>query len=72
MYTVSSYYDYDCRGLEERKTFDSWDEAVDYAHYKVNRGAVILMKNNKTGKELRFESDEYFAEFQGEFPFPMI
>ena len=67
MYEVRGYFDSSFRGLDNLTRGDDWDYIVDYAHEWLQHGDHVIIKNRKTGKEIKLYPDEY--DFDGEFPY---
>ena len=50
-YELSSYFDYDLRGLEDSTTTSDETEREDWIWDKVQKGNIVVCKNWETGKE---------------------
>lgn len=66
-YSVSAYYDEKLRGLEDNITTSDWSEVAEFAHSKLMSGSVIKIVDNNSGNKMIITSDEYRADFDGEF-----
>jgi hypothetical protein len=67
-FQVEGYYDSRYVGLAESMTTNDFSEATDSAHAYLSNGDYTLIFDTKTGKEIRFDPDTYFEDFEGEFP----
>ena len=68
-YTVSSYYDKACSGLEaDLKTAD-WDEVMEFTHGKAMSGNYVVIRNTESGKEITVAPDQYREKFEANFPY---
>lgn len=65
---VEGYYDARYIGLVDSFETDDWSEATDMAHEFLSNGDYTLIFDTKTGGEVRLDPDEYFEDFNGEFP----
>lgn len=66
-FEVRGYYDSDYRGLVDSESFDWYDEAKDYAHELLMSGKDVIIKDIKTGNEVKIACGEYNYKFDGEF-----
>lgn len=67
-FQVEGYYDNRYVGLAESMTTNDFSEATDSAHAYLSNGDYTLIFDTKTGKEIRFDPNTYFEDFDGEFP----
>lgn len=67
-YAVYGYYDEDCRALESSDWCDDWECVKNKVHEYISRGDVVKIKNNETGYSMTITPDEYFNDFEGDFP----
>ncbi len=66
-FEVRGYYDSDYRGLVDSESFDWYDEAKDYAHELLMSGKDVIIKDIKTGNEVKIACGEYNYKFDGDF-----
>ena len=66
-FEVRGYYDSDYRGLTDSESFDWYDEAKDYAHELLMSGKDVIIKDIKTGNEVKIACGEYNYKFDGDF-----
>lgn len=67
-YSVEGYFDRRFYGLAADLDTDDWSKATDAAHEYLSNGYYTLIFDKKTGEEIRLTPDEYFEDFNGEFP----
>ena len=67
-YAVFGYYDEDCRALADSNWCSNWEEVQDLVHSYISKGDVVRIINNETGNDIIVTPDEYFDNFEGDFP----
>jgi hypothetical protein len=78
MYEISGYYDGDFRGLAESEEAFNRSDMQDAVHRMVSQGLCVeVVKRDSSygygnAERFRIFPDEYFDEFEGEFPYPEI
>lgn len=67
-YAVYGYYDEDCRALADSNWCSNWEEVQDLVHSYISKGDIVRIINNETGNDIIITPDEYFDNFEGDFP----
>ena len=67
-YAVFGYYDENCRALADSNWCSNWEEVQDLVHSYISKGDVVRIINNETGNDIIVTPDEYFDNFEGDFP----
>lgn len=68
VWEINAYYDGKLRGLADDFVTNDWEEVKDKVHEFVSDGYVVEIWNRETGVKQIWESDGYFADFNGESP----
>lgn len=68
IWEINAYYDENLRGLADDFVTNDWEEVKDKVHEFVSDGNVVEIWNRETGVKQVWESDGYFADFNGESP----
>lgn len=72
MYEITAYYSIDHNGhgygLAESEQAENFDAVTDIAHTMISNYGIVEIKNIETGKTAEIYHDEYFENFEGEFP----
>ena len=68
IWEVRAYYDGNLRGLADDFVTNDWEEVKDKVHEFVSDGHAVEIWNRETGVKQVWESDGYFADFEGESP----
>lgn len=74
-YDARSYYDGDFIGLEDRLGFTPDKTEMQYwVHDKISRGFCVTIVKDICGIETKYyiNPDDYWEDFNGEFPYPEI
>lgn len=67
-YVVKGFYDSDYRGLDTDFKSDDWSQVEMAAHEMLSNGNYVQITNTESGLDYKIEPDEYFNDFNGEFP----
>ena len=67
-YVVRGFYDSDYRGLDTDFKSDDWSQVEMAAHEMLSNGNYVQITNTESGLDYKIEPDEYFNDFNGEFP----
>lgn len=70
-FSVSAFYDESLCGLADCKNGLTYDEMVDYVHEQVSKGNFMEIVCSETGVRKVTCYDDYFKNFEGEFPFDL-
>ena len=68
VWEINAYYDENLRGLADDFVTNDWEEVKDKVHEFISDGHVVEIWNRETGVKQVWESDGYFADFNGESP----
>lgn len=67
-YYVVAYLYTNYTGIMDDLSTNDWSAVEEFAHEHLYKGNLIEIVNNETGASVRLNPDEYFEDFNGEFP----
>ena len=67
-YYVVAYLYTNYTGVVDDLSTNDWSEVEEFAHDNLASGNLVEIENEETGCSVRLNPDEYFEDFEGEFP----